>query len=78
MKFPEGTGCYDNTYERSSICGLGVGKGRESLPKQLRINLTDYYVCLAMRGMWEKEIRDEAILSLSLYLEDNGWQIKEF
>lgn len=55
-----------------------MGKGRESFRKQLRINLTDYCVCLARRSMWENEIRDEAILSLSLYLEDNGWPIKEF
>lgn len=55
-----------------------MGKGRESLPKQLRMNLNDYCVYLATMNMWESEIRDEAILSLSLYLEDNGWPIKEF
>lgn len=73
----EGRGCYSNVYERTGLCGVG-GEGRESLPKRLKRNLTGCCMGLATASMWESEVRDEALLSLSLYLEGNGWPLKDF
>lgn len=39
----EGIGCYKNVYERPSLGGVELGQGELPL-KQLKMELTDYYV----------------------------------